>query len=333
MNTAVKWIKRIGLVFLVLSVLGIGWLFTRPGMADVGIPYAPTASVKSTAVTVKWFGVATLLIDDGETQIMTDGFFSRPSLLDVALKRPIGPDVEKIASVLEAHDINRLAAIIPVHSHYDHAMDSGEVAKKTGAMLLGSKSTAFVGRSSLVPEEQIHIIETGKAYTFGKFKVTFYESKHAPLSSNSGIDGKVQEVFELPTPYTTWQLGAAYSILVEHPNGSLLVQGSAGYLPGAFEKLDVDAVFLGTGGLRNQTREYRESYIYETVTLTNPDVVYTIHHDNMFGTLGNVEQSSLLPEFDSMAAFELSQLILPARFEQMRFAQPIEIPLKTNSSN
>lgn len=328
MNTGVKVITRLGLVLLGLAVLGLSWLLTRPSMTEVGIPYASPAPENSTAITVKWFGVATLLIDDGETQIMTDGFFSRPSLLDVMLKRPIGPDIETIGRVLEAHNINRLAAIMPLHSHYDHAMDSGEVAKQTGAMLLGSKSTAVIGRSSHVPEEQIEIIETGRTYVFGKFKITFYDSKHAPLSSNSGINGKVEEVFELPTPYTTWQLGAAYSIRIEHPNGSLLVQGSAGYVPGALEKVDVDAVFLGTGGLRNQTREYRESYVYETVTLTDPDTVYTIHHDNLFGTLGDVEQSSLRPEFDSMAAFELIQLILPARFEQMRFAQPVEIQRK-----
>jgi L-ascorbate metabolism protein UlaG (beta-lactamase superfamily) len=264
---------------------------------------------------------------------MTDGFFSRPSLLDMVLKRPIGPDIKTIGSALDTHSIDRLAAVIPMHSHFDHAMDSGEVARQTGAMLLGSKSTAMIGRSSHLPEKQIHIIETGKAYSFGKFKVTFYDSKHAPLSSNSGINGAVEEAFELPAPFTSWQLGAAYSILVEHPNGSLLVQGSAGYLPGAFEKLDVDVVFLGTGGLRNQTREYRESYVYETVTLTNPDTVYTIHHDDLFGTLGDVEQSSLRPEFDSTSAFELTQLILPARFKQMRFAQPIEIPLKPHSSH
>src|SRR5215204_1438661 len=35
-------------------------------------------------VRVTFLGVATLLFDDGETQLMTDGFFSRPSLIQVA---------------------------------------------------------------------------------------------------------------------------------------------------------------------------------------------------------------------------------------------------------
>lgn len=320
-----KLVKWLSIALLGLTVLTVAWFFTRPGMADVGIPYAATTPATGSGVTVKWFGVTTLLIDDGETQIMTDGFFSRPGLLDILMKRPIAPERQSISNVIKEHNINRLAAVIPLHSHYDHAMDSGEVAKQTGAKLLGSSSTSFIGRGSKLPEEQIQTVEPGQVYTFGKFKITFLESKHAPLASNSGINGAVEAAFELPAPYTSWQLGKAFTILIEHPQSSFLVQGSAGFIPGAFENINVDAVFLGTGGLRNQTREYRETYIYETVTLTDPEVVYTIHHDNLFGQLGDVEQSKLMPEFNALTAFELSQLILPARFEQMRFAKAVSL--------
>lgn len=321
-------IKKISLVLLGLAVLVLGWLLTRPGMEDIGIPYATPATEIGTNLTVKWFGISTLLIDDGETQIMTDGFFSRPSLFDLALKRPIAPEKNTIKDIIKAHKINRLAAIMPVHSHYDHAMDSGEVAKQTGAILMGSKSTAMAGRSSNLPEEKIHIVETGRTYPFGKFKITFLESKHAPLPSNDAIDGEIEEVFDLPTPYTTWKLGKVYTILIDHPKGSMLVQGSAGYIPGALKNVNVDVVFLGTGGLKRQTKEYQETYIFETVTHTNPDTVYTIHHDNMFGPLGDIEQNILMLEYNELRAFELSQLILPAQFKQMRFAEPIEIKTK-----
>ena len=322
-STLVKWL---GILLLSVIILTATWLLTRPSMAEVGIPYAAAAAESEPGVTVKWFGVTTLLIDDGETQLMTDGFFSRPSLLDILMKRPISPDQQSISNMIKKHNINRLAAVIPVHSHYDHAMDSGEVAKQTGALLLGSSSTSFIGRSSKLPESQIQNVVPGQTYSFGQFKVTLFESKHTPVASNSGIDGVVTAAFDLPAPYTSWQLGKAFAILIEHPQSSFLVQGSAGFMPGAFENLTVDAVFLGTGGLRNQPQQYRETYVYETVTLTAPEVVYTIHHDNLFGELGNVDQSSLLPAFDALYAFELSQLILPARFEQMRFAQAVSMP-------
>ncbi|HYP71279.1 MAG TPA: hypothetical protein VEP93_10355, partial [Variovorax sp.] len=47
------------------------------------------------AVQVRFGGVATLVFDDGETAWMTDGFFSRPGVLETAVTR-IGPDAQRI---------------------------------------------------------------------------------------------------------------------------------------------------------------------------------------------------------------------------------------------
>ncbi len=318
-------LKPLAIGLLVVLLMLVGWYLTRPGMADVGIPYADPAPVNNGGVTVKWFGVTTLLIDDGQTQIMTDGFFSRPGLLDLVLERAVAPEIETISAVLADHNVTRLAAIMPVHSHYDHAMDSGEVAKQTGAMLLGSESTANIGRSSNLNESQIQVIEAGTPYQFGQFTVTFYESKHAPLPTNAGINGVVEEPFELPAPYTAWQLGKAFSILIEHPGGNVLVQGSAGYVPGAMDGVKVDTVFLGTGGLSGQSYDYQQAYIDEMVLKTEASKVYTVHHDNLFGRLGEVEQSKLLVEFTPSFAFELGQLVLPAELQQLRYAEAVKL--------
>ncbi|HEX6315320.1 MAG TPA: hypothetical protein VFZ73_10700, partial [Gemmatimonadaceae bacterium] len=75
---------------------------------------------------VTFLGVSTLLFDDGETAIMTDGFFTRPGLFSVATR--IRPDSVRIRQALDSARVTRLAAVIPVHSHYDHAMDAPYVA-------------------------------------------------------------------------------------------------------------------------------------------------------------------------------------------------------------
>lgn len=323
------FIKWLALILTALVLVSFGVYLMQPSMDEVGIPYERPyesgVTVSDSAVTVKWFGVSTLLIDDGETQLLIDGYFSRPSLLDIALKRPISSELETIAGVVDRFRMDRVAAVMPVHSHFDHAMDSAEVAKLTGALLLGSQSTANIGRSTQLPESQIGIVDVDKTYTFGQFKVTFYASQHAPLGSNSGIDGVVSEPFELPADYTAWQLGQAYSIVIEHPAGVMLVQGSAGFVAGALGDLAVDAVFLGVGGLRNLPRDYQQEYIYEKVVKTNPNNVYVIHHDDMFDTLGKVDQSKLMLSFDSTLAFELRQLVLPANLKQLRYGEAILI--------
>ena len=86
-----------------------------------------------------------LLFSDGETQWMTDGWFSRPGPLRILLGK-IGPDLQAIDRGLAANEVLELDAVLPLHSHYDHAMDAPEVAKRTGALLLGSESTANIGR-------------------------------------------------------------------------------------------------------------------------------------------------------------------------------------------
>ena len=54
------------------------------------------AAGPGTPVTLTWIGVSTLLVDDGTTAILTDGFFSRPGLLYVGLRKlaPSQPHIE-----------------------------------------------------------------------------------------------------------------------------------------------------------------------------------------------------------------------------------------------
>jgi L-ascorbate metabolism protein UlaG (beta-lactamase superfamily) len=316
--------KKLLLMLGVLILLGSLWLVSKPSVAELGIAFAEPAEAGQ-ALTVTWFGVTTLLIDDGVTQILIDGYFSRPSLLDLALERPIAPDLTAIKSMLGRFQIDRLGAVIPVHSHFDHALDSAEVAKQTGAQLMGSDTTAQIAAGSHLPITQIKVIETETIYPVGAFEVTFYPSQHAPLASNSAISGTVTAPLTLPAPYTAWKLGQAYTLIITHPKGRMLIQGSAGFVPDALAAIKVDAVFLGTGGLPNLSRAHQLAYLDEMVTQRQPKRVYTIHHDDLFGDLGSVEQNNLMPTFDQTQAFELGQQVLPAQLLQMQFGVPINL--------
>ena len=50
-------------------------------------------------LTVTFVGVSTLLLDDGESALLVDGFFSRPGLARVALGR-LSPDLPRIDAAL-----------------------------------------------------------------------------------------------------------------------------------------------------------------------------------------------------------------------------------------
>ena len=316
--------KKFLLIISTLMFLCALWLLTKPSMSEIGIAYAQPAEAGQT-LTVTWFGVTTLLIDDGVTQILIDGYFSRPGLLDIALERMIEPDLAAIKGMLSRFEINRLEAVIPVHSHFDHALDSAEIAKQTGAQLMGSTTSANIAAGSRLPISQIKVIETGTTYPVGAFEVNFYPSQHAPLATNSAISGTLTEPLTLPAPYTAWKLGQAYTLVITHPNGRMLIQGSAGFVPDALAGIKVDAVFLGTGGLPDLSQAHQLAYLDEMVTQRHPKRVYTIHHDDLFGDLGSVEQNVLMPNFDKTEAFELGQQVLPATLLQMQFGVPINL--------
>lgn len=268
----------------------------RVALDDIPMPHAPAAALDTGTVTIRWFGVSTLLIDDGTTQILIDGFISRPPLLDVLSQRPVFNDVATINRFLFENRINRLAAIIPSHSHFDHAMDVGAIANRSSASILGSETTANIARGAGVPEDQIVVIEDGAEYSFGDFSVRLIESVHAPIGWGGSVPmpGEIDAPLEMPAPIGDFRAGTSYSIVVMHPLGSLLVQGSAGFREIALEDLKVDTVMLSVGLLEGLGRDYIERYWQKLVTSTGARVVVPVHFDDYTRPFGQIE---LAPRF------------------------------------
>ena len=63
---------------------------------------------------VTFLGVTTLLFDDGETAIMTDGYFTRVDLRAMRTSK-IRPDRERIVKSLKRAGVKSLAAVIVLH--------------------------------------------------------------------------------------------------------------------------------------------------------------------------------------------------------------------------
>ena len=81
-------------------------------------------------------GPTTILFHDNEANWMNDGWFSRPTFIETITQR-VAPDLAAIGRGLKANEVDKLDAIIPIHSRYGHAMNAPEVARRSGAELLG----------------------------------------------------------------------------------------------------------------------------------------------------------------------------------------------------
>ncbi len=278
--------KRLAALFAVLLLLASGFVLVqsqrRPPLAPYAglvLPPAPPAA----PIRVQFAGVCTLVFDDGETAIMTDGFFSRPGL--ARMLGTIAPDEAAVDAGLAALKLRRPpAAVIPVHGHYDHAMDAPMVARKTGALLLGDESVLNVGRGAGLPESAMRKVQPGDTAEFGAWRIHFIAGRHAPTPFSSGEGGEhTLQPLKPPARATAWREGQTWSLLVEHRSGrSVLVQGSAGFVEGARRGRHADVVFLGIGALGRQGTGYRAALWREVVAAVGARRVVPVHWDDFW---------------------------------------------------
>jgi L-ascorbate metabolism protein UlaG (beta-lactamase superfamily) len=242
-------------------------------------------------VTVTWLGTTTLLFDDRETQILIDGNFTRVNPFRIASFVPLSSDIATINYALTEFGIDRLAAIVPVHSHFDHAMDVGHVANRTSAVILGSESTANIARGADVPVDQYQILAEGETRQFGDFTIRLKASRHAPIKPGDDgpwFPGTIDTELRQPASVNAWKEGVVWSVFIGHPRGTSLIQGSGGYIKGKLQDESADVVMLGIAGLAGLGEEYVTELWHETVRATGATRVVAVHFDDFTAPFGEV---------------------------------------------
>ena len=159
--------KLVGIIsiFLVLSILALVILLNVRPRPDALKQYELGKGIGTNLpFTVTFLGNTNLLFDDGDIAWMTDAFFTRPSTREVLFGK-VEPDDRVIRKTLERAGIEKLDMIVPVHSHFDHAMDAAMVADFTGATLFGSSSTINIGKGYGLDERQMLIPHWDSLYT------------------------------------------------------------------------------------------------------------------------------------------------------------------------
>jgi L-ascorbate metabolism protein UlaG (beta-lactamase superfamily) len=255
----------------------------RPDLDDYRDAFDQPAAMPRSPLTVTWAGVTTLLIDDGSSALLTDGFFSRPPLLTVGL-RTLTPSLPRIDGCLTRLGIENLDAVLPVHTHFDHAMDSALVAQRTGAKLVGGTSAAHLGRGAGLPDDQLVVVTPGEPESLGAFDVTLFIGDHCPPDRFPGV---ISAPVTPPVKASAYRCGESWSTLIHHrpTDRRLLVVGSAGFVPGALHGQRADVVYLGVGQLGLQPERYLVDYWTEAVRTVGARRVVLIHWDDFFRPL------------------------------------------------
>jgi L-ascorbate metabolism protein UlaG (beta-lactamase superfamily) len=240
------------------------------------------------SVRLRWLGTAGHVLETDSTTLLFDPFLTRPGLLQTA-GRPLEPTPERWWHWLP----DRVDAILVGHSHYDHLMDAPLIAKRTGATIVGSRTTAcFAAAAGVAPERIVTVPPEGRALDVGEAHVRFVPSQHARIAAGRvPFSGEVTLPPRLPARIWQYRMGGAYGIHVTVQGKSVYHNGSADLVDGALEGLHADVAFVGLAG-----RQVTPRYLQRLYGLLRPQLVVPTHHDQFFAPL---EQGvRLLPGID-----------------------------------
>lgn len=249
----------------------------QPPADYFGVRVLPSAEAARGQVGARFMGTTTLLFDDGESQILVDGFFTRPRRLRMLLGR-VRPDwgvIERELGLAEIH--GRLRAVLVSHSHYDHALDSATVvALRPSSVLVGSLSTANLGFGAGLAPERMLISGPGRQLDFGRFHVTLFAALH---SWPDRFPGLIEAPMAPRAHISRFREGGSLAFVIERDGLTLLVHPVANFLPGTYRDVRADIVFLAVGQLGRRDRAFAENYWCEVVRETRARLVIPVHWD------------------------------------------------------
>lgn len=263
-------------------------------LALMALPWASAATADDTSsVAIRWLGTNSISITSGDTTILMDPYLSRPGWMGL-LFGWYRPDAQKLAHYVDAAgpspEFRKTKMILVGHSHFDHLGDVPWFADKTGAMVVGTLTTANIARAYGVPEAQTRIVGDGDRFDVGPFAVRVVASRHGKVMfGRVPFDGIVSEPPEAPIHAVSFKMGGALGFLVTHQPSSkrFYFLSSADVDPEALQRLHdeggrADVVFVTLPG-----RD--EHFIPRIIENLRPAQIIPVHYDDFTVPLEGAE--------------------------------------------
>ncbi len=226
---------------------------------------------------VSWLGVAGFRLSYQGTTVLIDPYVSRVPLSAMLRRRTVLPDRSLVSQWLPRAD-----AVLVGHTHFDHAVDAPEIARRDGATVYGSASARHLMALHGLADRAVEV-EAHRVYEIGPFEVTFVPSVHSKLvlglKVNQGGELTCEHLGAL-TPQT-YNCGQVWGIHISVAGVSLYHQGSADLLDDEVGNREVDVMLCGIAG-----RQFTPRYLERILPRLEPRLVVATHHDDFFVPLG-----------------------------------------------
>jgi L-ascorbate metabolism protein UlaG (beta-lactamase superfamily) len=260
-----------------------------------------TRTAADVCARVRWLGTAGHVVELAGVTLLIDPFLTR-----TPARRMLAP-LEPDEAAIFARVPSRVDAILCGHSHYDHLLDAPTIARATGALLVGSRSTCLVARAAGVPAAQLReIAPDGGSVTVGDVAIRFVASRHGKaVLGRVPFPGDLQAQPSLPLPVWGYRMGGAFGIHIRADTLALYHNGSADLIDAELAGLRADVLLVGLAGRRGTP-----DYLARLCCALAPQLVVPTHHDAFFGPLdGGVR---LLPGIDLDGFVAQARRLAPA---------------------
>ena len=230
-------------------------------------------------VEIEWLGVAGYRLTYERQTIYIDPYISRVPLSSVIQRAPALADPALHERWLRAP--GRVLGVLVGHTHFDHAIDVPEIARRHGCRAYGSSSLVNLMRVHGLSEQAVEV-EPDHRYELGPFTVTFVRSLHSKLLMGFAVpyDGELTcEHLDGLTP-SAYRCGQVWGIHIEVAGTTFYHQGSANLIDEAITHSGVDVFLAGIAG-RSFTRDYWERILPRL----EPRTIVASHFDDFFRPL------------------------------------------------
>lgn len=250
------------------------------------------------------YGAAAWRFTDGRTTLWLDPYFSRiryagkafgTSVAPVSpgderpvygLNDPLYPDV----ACIDAH-VDRADYIVISHAHFNHCMDVPHIARKTGALVLGSRSACAVARANGVDRQQLLGVRGGEDYDFGPLSIRVVPSLHSPLNDKRYFEPlEIPDDIQAPLRLVDYVEGGTLAYYVRFGAHRILMFGSMNYIERELFGLEPTIVLVAAGRARLHIHDYTERLLSR---LNHPPVVVATHWDIQTAPYGGPQELAL----------------------------------------
>jgi len=291
------------------------------------------------ALSLTHFGAAGWSITDGTTTILLDPYLSR-----IRFKgRKYGPhdatevpdDPRSIVNMDEAPTIDTATVdarapkanyILLSHSHFNHCMDIPYIAEKTGAVVIGTESTASVAQNGGINEEQTIVVKGGEDLEFPEFSLKVIPSLHSPLSCKLYRDFGTVPLQDAPLTLDEYVEGGTLAYLLRFAGRKILLFGSMNFIERELTGLSPDIALVASAPPRLDIHDYTGRLLR---AISKPPIVIATHWDDQGLPYGASQDAALAHTakfVDEVKAVNPNaSVIIPLHFQTITITETINL--------